>query len=332
MANAANFTGFAIQDSAGSTEPTFYLDDIQLISSTVPALVHVGVNAAQPLRAADARWFGLNTAIWDSYFDTIYTSNALRELGTHILRFPGGSLSDFYHWNPGVRSDGYQYDPTKFANFVHIATNAGAQAIITVNYGTGTSNEAAAWVTNVKNNNYGFKYWEIGNECYGTWEADSNTYPHDPYTYAVRAAGYIALMKQVDPTIKIGVPVVTGEDSNDNGYSSHPAYNPRTGTYHNGWTPVVLATLKSLGVTPDFLVYHVYPEYGKATTTRHCFRHPAIGPATPPICASRSPITLGWTERTSNCSARKTMPTPAPRAGNPPASSTGFTSPTVWRS
>ncbi len=45
VANAANFTGFAIQDSAGATEPTFYLDDIQLVSATVPALVHVGVNA-----------------------------------------------------------------------------------------------------------------------------------------------------------------------------------------------------------------------------------------------------------------------------------------------
>ena len=26
----------------------------------------------------------------------------------------------------------------------------------------------------------GFKYWEIGNECYGTWETDSNAVPHDP--------------------------------------------------------------------------------------------------------------------------------------------------------
>ena len=46
VANATNFTGFAIQDTAGSSEPIFYLDDIQLINSTVPALVHVGVNAA----------------------------------------------------------------------------------------------------------------------------------------------------------------------------------------------------------------------------------------------------------------------------------------------
>jgi alpha-N-arabinofuranosidase len=263
VANAANFTGFAIQDSAGATEPTFYLDDIQLVSATVPALVHVGINAAQPLRTADARWFGLNTAIWDNYFDTTYTSSALSELGTQILRFPGGSASDDYNWATGKSGANTWAWATSFGNFMHIATNAGTQAIITVNYGDGTPAEAAAWVTNANIINHcKFKYWEVGNENYGTWENDSNTYPHDPYTYAVRAAQYIAQMKAADPTINIGVPVVTGEDSNDNGYSSHPVYNTRTGTYHNGWTPVVLATLKSLGVVPDFLVYHVYPESG----------------------------------------------------------------------
>ena len=263
VANATSFTGFAIQDRAGTSEPTFYLDDIQLINATVPALVRVGVNAAQPLRAADARWAGVNTAVWDSNFDTSQTVSLLKEMGTTIMRFPGGSLSDDYHWATATRNDGYPYDPTKFANFVHVATNAGvhAQAFITVNYGTGTPAEAAAWVLCCKTNSYGFKYWEIGNECYGTWEMDSNTYPNDPYTYAVRTAQYITQMKAADPTIKIGVPVVTGEDSNDNGYSGHSATNSRTGISHNGWTPVVLATLNSLGVMPDFLVYHVYPEY-----------------------------------------------------------------------
>ncbi|MEI9865970.1 MAG: hypothetical protein WDN00_15750 [Limisphaerales bacterium] len=262
VANATNFTGFAIQDAAGSTEPTFYLDDLQLISDTVPALVRVGINAAQPLRAADARWFGLNTAIWDSYFDTTNTSNGLRELGTQILRFPGGSLSDEYHWATGKSGTNSWVWGVNFINFVHIATNVGAQAMITVNYGTGTPQEAAAWVRSANvTNHYGFKYWEVGNENYGTWETDSNTFPHDPYTYAVRAAQYFTQMKAVDPTIKIGVPVVTGEDSNDNGYTNQ-VYNERTGIYHKGWTPVVLATLKSLGVTPDFIVHHVYPQYG----------------------------------------------------------------------
>ena len=262
VANKTNFTGFVIQSSIGAIQPMFYVDDIQINGNPPPALVHVGINATQTLRAADARWFGLNTAVWDGYFDTTSTSNALSELGTSILRFPGGSLSDEYHWATGKSGTNTWAWGTTFNNFVHIATNAGVQAMITVNYGTGTPQEAAAWVRHANfTNHFNFKNWEIGNECYGTWETDTNVNPHDPYTYAVRAAQYIAQMKTADATIKIGLPVVTGEDSSANGYTSHPIYNSRTGTTHYGWTPVVLATLKSLGVTPDFLVHHVYPEY-----------------------------------------------------------------------
>ena len=262
VANKTSFTGFVIQSRIGAIQPTYYVDDIELNANPPPALVHVSVNASQTLRAADARWFGLNTAVWDSYFDTTYTSNALAEIGTRILRFPGGSLSDEYHWATGTTGTNTWTWSTTLNNFVHIATNAGVQAMITVNYGTGTPQEAAAWVRHANvTNHFNFKNWEVGNENYGTWETDTNVYPHDPYTYAVRTAQFITQMKAADATIKIGVPVVTGEDANANGYSSHPAFNARTSTSHNGWTPVVLATLKSLGVTPDFLIYHVYPQY-----------------------------------------------------------------------
>lgn len=105
----------------------------------------------------------------------------------------------------------------------------------------------------------GVRYWEIGNECYGSWENDEQAVPHDPYTYAVRAKSYIAKMKAVDPTIKIGVVVVPGEDAYANN-KAHPATNPRTGAVHHGWTPVVLATLKSLGITPDFVIDHRYEQ------------------------------------------------------------------------
>src|SRR5262245_33825909 len=66
-------------------------------------------------------------------------------------------------------------------------------------------------------------------------------------------------MKAVDPAIKIGVVAVTGEDSYTNNHD-HPAMNPRTGQVHNGWTPVLLATLRSLGVTPDFIIHHRYEQ------------------------------------------------------------------------
>lgn len=307
VANTTNFTGFAIQDSAGSAEATFYLDDIQLVSAAGPDLTHLTVNASQPVRTADARWFGMNVAVWDSAFDTPQTVTVMTNMATRALRFPGGSDSDDYHWVYNRQDDGNWSWSTSLANFIHVITNLNGQAMTTVNYGSGFTNEAAAWVayvnastanlqslgvdalgTNWNTAGYwaslrasaplgtddgknflrisrsaplGFKYWEIGNEVYGaSWETDSNSLPHDPYTYAVRASSYISLMKAVDPTIKIGVVITPGEDSYANGYSSHPAYNAREGTSHNGWTPVLLATLKSLGVTPDFAIHHRYPQ------------------------------------------------------------------------
>jgi alpha-N-arabinofuranosidase len=261
VANVTNMSRLSFQLTDKGTSAPFFLDDVNL-TTVLPSVVHLQVNATNAVRAADARWFGLNTAIWDNNFDTAATSNALTELGTQILRFPGGSTSDEYHWGSNKSLSNTWTWATSFANFIHIATNLGAQAVITVNFGTGTPGEAAAWVRSANITNHcNFKYWEVGNENYGTWETDSNASPHDPYAYATNALQYITQMKAADPTIKIGVPVVTGEDSSSNGYTAHPALNPRTGASHNGWTPVVLATMKSLGILPDYLVHHVYPEY-----------------------------------------------------------------------
>jgi hypothetical protein len=311
VANTNNFTGFVIQDHVGSAEPTFYVDDIQLDAVVPPpTVVHFNINAGQPIRTADARWFGLNGALWDYNYDTPTTVSLLNQLGTRLIRLPGGSLSDEYHWVLDQSGTNTFRWITSFASFIHVITNASvnAQAIVTANYGTGTPEEAAAWVaycnaaasstvplgvdakgTNWQTAGYwaalrgsaplgiddgknflrisrtaplGFRYWEIGNECYGAlWETDSNNVPHDPYTYALRATNYIALMKAVDPTIEVGVVSTPGEDSFVNN-TSHPAFNSREGVSHNGWTPVMLNTLHSAGVTPDFLIDHFYAESG----------------------------------------------------------------------
>jgi len=305
VANATNFTGFAIQDSVGSSEATFYLDDIQLINVAAPAMAHLTVNASHALRTADARWFGVNAAVWDNQFDSPHSLSTLKAMGIRAMRFPGGSDSDDYHWLYNRQDDDNWTWSTTLANYIDIVTNLNSETMTTLNYGTGSTNEAAAWVAYVNaptNNTHplgvdaartnwqtagywaslrastpladddgknflrigrttplGFKYWEVGNEEYGSWETDSNTYPHDPYTYAVRASGYISLIKAVDPTVKIGVVVTPGEDAYAN-YTNHPVANPRTGLRHYGWTPVLLATMKNLGVLPDFLIHHVYPQ------------------------------------------------------------------------
>lgn len=261
IAGATNVDQFNLQLASSGSTNTFYLDDIELTVRPAPTLVHVSLNADRPIRTADSRWFGLNTGIWDGNFDTLETMDLLREVGATFLRFPGGSLSDDYHWATDTTDSNTWRWATSFASFANVLTNIGAQAIITVNYGTGTPAEAAAWVRDANiTNHLNIKYWEIGNECYGGWETDSNTYPHDPYTYAVRAADYITQMKAADPTIKIGVVATPGQTSSSNGYTNHPATNLVTGQVVYGWTPVVLSTFKSLGVTPDFLVDHRYPE------------------------------------------------------------------------
>ena len=311
VATVTNLNRFDLSLTSYGATGEFYLDDVQLGAKPAPALVHLTANRAQALRTADFRWAGVNTATWDDNFDTATTISLMKEMGVKLLRGLGGSESDEYHWTSNTLGDGSSAGPTSFAGLVHVATNVGAQAIITVNYGSGTPNEAAAWVayangwtTNTlslgvdpagvnwqtvgywaalraaaplahddgknflrlsRSAPVGFAYWEIGNECYGTWETDTNANAHDAYTYAVRAKSYLQQMKAADPTIKVGVVAVPGEDSSANGYTSHPAVNPRTGQTHYGWTPVLLTTLKGLGVTPDFVIHHVYPEWTDAS-------------------------------------------------------------------
>jgi alpha-N-arabinofuranosidase len=258
--NQPDLDGFWIQDRSGTTQPAFFVDTISFKAQPAPSVVNVTVNASQPVRVVDARHFAVNTAVWDGDFDTSNTITLLTRMGAQALRFPGGSLSDDYHWATNTTDSNTWQWATSFDSFAQVATTVGTQAFITVNYGSGTPAEAAAWVqrSNVTKH-YGFKYWEVGNECYGSWETDINTVAHDPYTYAQRFQQYYTQMKAVDPTIKIGAVAVTGEDSYANN-TNHPVVNPRTGQTHNGWTPVMLATLRSLGITPDFLIYHRYAQ------------------------------------------------------------------------
>lgn len=220
----------------------------------------IKVNAAAILQTVSPTMFGINTAVWDSHLDEPYTIDRIRQMGVGILRFPGGSTSDGYHWADGVKGKDGKPSHPNFDDFAQVAKAVGAQAMITVNYGSGTAAEAAAWVrySNITKH-YGFKYWEVGNECYGSWENDKHAVPHDPYTYATEAVKYITAMKAEDPGIKIGVVVETGEDAYANN-KDHAAVNPVTGATHYGWTPVVLTTMKSLHVLPDFLIYHRYEQ------------------------------------------------------------------------
>ena len=260
VVNICTLTGFWLQEGSGSAQVPFYVDDIALLGIPPPVDNILSVNASQFVREVDDRVFGVNAAAWDGVLNTPGTIALLQAMDNKILRFPGGSTADGYHWQSNT-SDGNNWQwASGFDAFANVARSTGGQAFITVNYGSGTAREAADWVryANVTNG-YGFKYWEIGNENYGPWENDTQDRPHDPYRYAQRSKDYIGQMKAVDPTIKVGVVVIDGEDAYPN-YTDHPAMNPRTNAAHDGWTPVLLTAMKSLKVVPDFVIYHRYEQ------------------------------------------------------------------------
>ncbi|MFL5786786.1 MAG: alpha-L-arabinofuranosidase, partial [Flavisolibacter sp.] len=164
----------------------------------------VSIDASNIITKIPQTVFGQNANIW---MTPIVTENVLmghlKDLHPGIIRFPGGSLSDVYFWNAdpgkypsdapdslidanGVSSPaGYWYGKNTanwtmtLDNYYSLLQQLGTQGIITVNYAYaryGTSDNpvsaaahlAADWV---RYDNGRTKYWEVGNEDNGTWEA-----------------------------------------------------------------------------------------------------------------------------------------------------------------
>lgn len=271
--------------------------------------VNLTVNAGQQVRNVDERVFGVNSETWDWETANSQTISLAKAAGIRVFRIPGGSESDVFHW---VSNSNYQIaNGWAFNAFTQLITGVNAQAYVTTNYGSGTAQEAAAWVAysnasatllgtasdvnlGVDSNGtnwhtagywsalraaaplatddglnymrlnhpapFALKYWEIGNECYGSWEEDLHNPQWDPVTYANVGATYITLMKSVDPTIKVGAVAEVSENGLDSKSPVHTVTNPVTNISHHGWTPVMLTQFKSLNVFPDFLIYHRYEQ------------------------------------------------------------------------
>jgi hypothetical protein len=253
-------SGFTLQEGSGSAQPSFWLGYIGWVPNPSGGQVQLTVNAAKSLRTVDPKMFGVNTAIWDSGFTSSANIALLKQSQFKAFRFPAGSLSDEYDWKTATALG--QTWATNFDQFASYAAKASAgQCFITANYGTGTPAQAAAWVKySNMTKKYGFKYWEVGNEVYGTWEKDSHVRANDPKIYATQFVDYYKQMKAANPSIQVGAVATPGEDAYAN-YSDEAVTNLRTGKKHSGWTAVMLATMASLKVTPDFLIYHRYPEY-----------------------------------------------------------------------
>jgi alpha-L-arabinofuranosidase len=100
---------------------------------------------------------------------------------------------------------------------------------------------AAEWVRDVKSKGFDVKYWEIGNEHYGSWQAGYSVEGEEitGTMYGEGASVFIDSMKKANPDIKIGIVVSPS-------YTGHNVPN------------YTVDVLKTAGNKADFLIIHEY--------------------------------------------------------------------------
>ncbi len=110
------------------------LDD-RILPSTVT------VQAGAAVRAATAQVLGANLTWWDSHLDTT-TRQLVTDAGLTLFRQPGGSSADEWHFDGPAYFNGASQTPT----FNAFTAGVGGAGMVTLNYGTGSPQEAAAYL------------------------------------------------------------------------------------------------------------------------------------------------------------------------------------------
>lgn len=194
--------------SGEGTFGTFIIDNVRLTNEreayTAPVAEKIDVKISGDFSKVvsakiNSGIFGINAALWDGDLLKPQTAEYVKAVNHAVIRYPGGLRADEDHWKEVLDKKDWMVDTDEFLEFCR-QTNT--TPMITINFGTGTPEEAAAWVKHVNvTKKANVKYWEIGNELYGDWHANHCT----PESYGERAAEFIKQMKAVDPSIIITV-------------------------------------------------------------------------------------------------------------------------------
>ena len=186
--------------------------------------LEIDTHTGQPLRHA---LYGFNTNMISGdygYLDDDFVT-LTKTLAPKTLRFPGGTVGNFYHWehegflesemdstlNPKLNKrnkDNYvklqrrRNGKIAFDDFMQLCDTLHITPVVVVNLWTGSPEESAGWVRYAKNKGYQVTHWELGNEYY---------LPHylNKYrtvdAYIAEAKKHATAMKAVNPDIKVSV-------------------------------------------------------------------------------------------------------------------------------
>jgi alpha-N-arabinofuranosidase len=184
--------------------------------------------------------------------------DALRPLRLPMLRWPGGNFVSGYHWTDGIgpleqrprriELAWHDEESNRFGTneFMAYCRAIDTEPYLCVNMGTGTMDEAQAWVeycnattntywANLRRKNgheepYNVKYWGLGNEMYGRWQIGMLS----AEDYVKKAIEFAKVMKWIDPTIQL------------------------VGCGQTGWTDWDRIVLEGLAPYIDFFSVHIY--------------------------------------------------------------------------
>lgn len=174
-----------------------------------------------------------------------------------LIRFPGGSVANFYHWNgqPGnlnlaeVQSSNSAalnsrmlaaYNDLQsrrggilsFDDFAALCQTTGVTSpIIVANLYRGSTAESAGWVQHSQSLGFQPVGWELGNEGYIQSHYNDQQLAPTAYAadYVATATAHAQAMRAIDPNLRLGVPV---------------AVDPITGvqdSYHQAWNQTLAA-------------------------------------------------------------------------------------------
>jgi alpha-N-arabinofuranosidase len=147
----------------------------------------------------------------------------LRELRLGVLRYPGGNFVSNYHWVDGIGPKDARPRRPELAwggeesnrfgtdEFLAYCAELGTDPYICLNMGTGTLEEAMAWVEycngsgetawaqrrreNGRAEPYRVRYWGLGNEMYGDWQVGALSAEE----YVRTASRWARAIKMLDP-------------------------------------------------------------------------------------------------------------------------------------
>ncbi|EHY58034.1 putative alpha-L-arabinofuranosidase C [Exophiala dermatitidis] len=168
-----------------------------------------------------------NTNLIDSHGFRKDVLEALAPLEIPVFRYPGGNFCATYHWQDGIGPVKSRPARPELAwgnietnhfgtdEFMQWCKAANTEPYLCLNFGTGTLDEAMAWVeycngtkdtyyANLRRQNghpepYNVKYWALGNEMWGPWQIEQMTQE----AYAEKALQWAKALKLLDPSIEL---------------------------------------------------------------------------------------------------------------------------------